>query len=397
MTYCIDTRSIHPHMAPFVASLKANLCSNDSVAYVYRGTPNDPNRAVGAKGLVDDIAIFWDGESDDYGRKCVMTSDVLIENHRDFELIEERIRQDRFTVYQSERWFKPLRIGVTIPGFLRMALPFGIKRAIRIVQLFGRGKNFYYFPLGEHAARDMARLCGIMHGDLRCLFRAPEIEFERKPCGRVWLRGGGVGKRYCLDKMRMWGYFVSPSKYDTHSVSEPLRTHSREIKVLWVGRLLDLKRVDTIVRAVGENANLKRVDDSLPTITLDIYGEGPELVRLQRMASRYGNVIRFHSSIPYSEVRKVMREHDLYVFASNAFEGWGAVVNEALEEGMRVIASWDAGATTVLLPRDCCFKSGDVRSLVKLLGKAIPKTGIGDWSADIAAKNFIKFIEEEKC
>ena len=68
----------------------------------------------------------------------------------------------------------------------------------------------------------MARLCGLMHGDLRCLFRAPKLDFERRPGGRVWLSGGvksgGVEElRSCIEKMRMWGYFVRSSEFRVKS------------------------------------------------------------------------------------------------------------------------------------------------------------------------------------
>lgn len=397
MRICIDTRSIHPHMAPLAARLNMLLSDADRLTYVYRSTPSDPNRAEGAKGLVDDIALFWDGEKDDAGRTCVMTSDILLENHRDFELMEERLQDGRLTIYQSERWFKPVCLRhYSISGFFRMILPFGIRRAIKVMKLF-KYEKFYYFPLGLHAASDMARLCGLMHGDLRCIFCAPKLQFERTPCGKIWLKGGGDGKKYCLDKMRMWGYYVEPSRVDARSAHEASKQNLQKIKVLWVGRLLDWKRVDTIVRAVGEHARLRCINNSLPEMTLDIYGEGPEKPKLQRLSEKYGPVIKFYPPIPYSKVRMVMHEHDVYVLPSNSFEGWGAVVNEALEEGMRIVASYDAGASTVLLPRECWFRAGDVEGLLKLLNTHVPNVVIGDWSAMGAAKKFIKFVEGLPC
>ena len=114
MTICIDTRSIHPHMAPLAACVRDLLPKSDSLTYVYRSTPNDPNRAKGAKGLVDDIAKYWDGNTSGAVRDTVLKSEVLIENHRDFGIIEERLRNSRLTIYQSERWFKPIDVGVLI-------------------------------------------------------------------------------------------------------------------------------------------------------------------------------------------------------------------------------------------------------------------------------------------
>ena len=102
-------------------------------------------------------------------------------------------------------------------------------------------------------------------------------------------------------------------------------------------------------------------------LSLDIYGAGPEEVRLKKMAAKYGNVITFHPPVTMAEVRAVMRRHDVYVFASNSFDGWGAVVPEALEEGMLVIGTYEAGASSALLPRENLFHCGDRRALAKKL------------------------------
>lgn len=62
-----------------------------------------------------------------------------------------------------------------------------------------------------------------------------------------------------------------------------------------------------------------------------------------------------------------MREHDIYVLASNAQEGWGAAVNEALEEGMVVVGTYEAGASAALLPRENLYHAGDWKALARLL------------------------------
>ena len=130
--------------------------------------------------------------------------------------------------------------------------------------------------------------------------------------------------------------------------------------------------MDTIIRAVGSvvsDGELSTNDHQLMTsmLSLDIYGAGPEEVRLKKMAAKYGNVITFHPPVTMAEVRKLMRRHDVYVFASNSFDGWGAVVPEALEEGMLVLGTYEAGASAALLPEDNLFHCGDWKELAKKL------------------------------
>ena len=60
--------------------------------------------------------------------------------------------------------------------------------------------------------------------------------------------------------MTLWGYFVAPSVQQSNN-----RTieQSNILKVLWVGRMLHWKRVDTIIRAVREVESTKREAEEL--------------------------------------------------------------------------------------------------------------------------------------
>ena len=73
------------------------------------------------------------------------------------------------------------------------------------------------------------------------------------------------------------------------------------------------------------------------------------------------------------KVRELMREHDLFVFPSNGLEGWGAVVSEALEEGMNVIGTFESGAPATLLPKERCASTPNL-SAKSWPGTACPET-----------------------
>lgn len=91
-----------------------------------------------------------------------------------------------------------------------------------------------------------------------------------------------------------------------------------------------------------------------------------------------------------NQVCKLTREHDVYVLSSNGYEGWGAVVSEALEEGMNVIGTYEAGASATILPKERLFHSGDYKTLAVLLEKEckgeLPPCTIGNWTAKEAAR-----------
>jgi glycosyltransferase involved in cell wall biosynthesis len=219
------------------------------------------------------------------------------------------------------------------------------------------------------------------------------LEFDKRPGGKIWAAGKNPSEsmRYCLDKMRIWGYFVAPSKSDVLPAQKANKSKQHEIKVLWVGRLLDLKRVDTIVRAIVEHANMTRVDPTLLKITRDIYGNGPEETRLREMVCGCEELIKFYPPVPITEVRNLMHNHDVYVLSSNGSEGWGAVVSEALEEGMKVIGTYEAGSSATILPEDCLFHAGDWRALLRLLQSDVPKVGIGEWTARKASELIVDY------
>ena len=111
------------------------------------------------------------------------------------------------------------------------------------------------------------------------------------------------------------------------------------------------------------------------------------------MAAKYGNTIKLYPPVPIAEVRKLMREHDVYVLSSNGYEGWGAVVSEALEEGMVVIGTHEAGSSATILPESCLFYAGDWRALARLL-LCDDKTRIGieEWTAKNASEWMISEV-----
>lgn len=385
------TDCLSPHQLPLANEL-AKIIGEDQFRFIYYTRDYSAER-IRMGWSVHEVPN-WSCYRYDCEDQCLAwlhQSDVLISGSRSSELLDiydQRTKKCLLTIYQSERWFKPWA------GFLRMMHPRFFMMSRKLFKLLNQQNGFYYFPYGIHAAHDMARLCGLLNGDLKCLFKSPQIGFHPIPGGSLWLKNGRGCKRYCLDKMRMWGYFVEPSKFDMLQVRKAGEPKSHEIKILWVGRLLNLKRVDTIVRAVCEHANLKRTDDSLPKITLDIYGMGPEESHLKKIGATHGDVVKFYPPVPIAEVRRLMREHDVYVLSSNGYEGWGAVANEALEEHMTLLGTVEAGASITMLPPELTYKSGNWHELLTLLTQKInnKRCGINKWSVSYAARFVVDFI-----
>lgn len=395
MRFVLYTDHYSPHEVPlFLACCEV---FDEAVYVVNREWPNEASRKGWSPNLCGRQTVVL-SELNDGDRSSVLKSLLTEDSVLMYGLFDNPYRciieeSPGVIIYASERWLKPK----VVSGIFHLVNPWFIAKVVRIRALMSKNTRYFYFPLGVYAAVDMARLCGLVGGDLSCLFRAPSLEFDKWPGGRISVSSRQLSvdwQRYCLDKMRMWGYYVEPTKFDALQVQEANKTKPHDIRVLWVGRLLNLKRVDTIVRAVGEHTNLKRVDNSLPNITLDIYGEGPEVCALKKIASKYDGAIRFHPFVAMGDVRGLMRSHDVYILSSNEYEGWGAVVNEALEEGMKVLCSREAGAGATVLPDECLFDCGDVENLRRKLLQPLPKIGIGPWNARNAALQLKEFAND---
>lgn len=248
-------------------------------------------------------------------------ADVVVTGNRDIQLLQPRVKANGLTFYMSERWWKPPigRLRRLHPGFARMCKDFFA---------LSRYPNFYYLPMGYYAAHDLS------------IYNA----FK--------------------DRIFQWAYFTEISKQIY------LRPDSHPIRLLWVGRMLSLKRVDTLLHAAKQ-----LLHQGIP-FTLDLVGDGPKKKNLLKLCSQFGltNNVQFHPPVPAAEVRDWMRRADIYILPSNGYEGWGAVVNEAMSEGCLVVASQEAGSARVLIKdgeNGLLFRCGDHRQLASLLARAI--------------------------
>jgi glycosyltransferase involved in cell wall biosynthesis len=113
-------------------------------------------------------------------------------------------------------------------------------------------------------------------------------------------------------------------------------------RFLFVGRLIQRKRVDLLLDAFAE---LLRHD---PTATLTIVGDGPEHPRTEATAAALKSSVRL---VGRKEGRALAAEYaqaDILVVPSER-EVWGLVVNEALAHGLYVVATDEVGSAHDLI------------------------------------------------
>ena len=105
-------------------------------------------------------------------------------------------------------------------------------------------------------------------------------------------------------------------------------------EVLFVGRLVAVKGVDTLISALPD------VLAGRPDATLTVVGGGPERDRLAELARRLdvASCVTFVGPVPHAELAKYYRRAALLVLPSRE-EGFGLVLIEALGCGCPVVAS----------------------------------------------------------
>ena len=364
MKIVLYTHAVSPHEMPLLEAIWRKHIDWD-VKYVVDGRARkELCEGWSYKFSTENIIVLDDMPKEQRGifwERLLDGKTILFYGCRENEYLDIFVQSEAVVCYVSERWLKP---SYGLPGVCHF-LSSTFRNKLRWYrQQILHNPKFYYFAEGIYAAKDMAMMCGIKVRD-----------FEKVPGAKV------------SEKIRLWGYFVQ-SAIEQRRRCRKLR---ESLRVLWVGRMVKLKRVDTIIRAIARMIKLK-VEGSRLNVQLTLVGDGPERKRLEKMAE--GLPIYFVGKKPMLEVRKLMREHDVFVFPSNAYEGWGAVVNEALEEGMRVVGSVDAGAAATMLPPECLFNGSNAKMLADILCGEIPKLGIGKWSVNAAAQQIEKFIEE---
>lgn len=168
-------------------------------------------------------------------------------------------------------------------------------------------------------------------------------------------------------KMLRYGYFPEVKHYaDREALFASKEPHS----ILWAARMIDWKHPEL---AIAVAKHLK--DKGLP-FHLNLIGGGPmeEELRASVEAAGLTEEVSFLGFRTPSEVRSYMERSEIYLMTSDRKEGWGAVVNEAMNSGCAVVADHMAGAVPTLL-RDgvngCIYRDGDAQGLCETVERLL--------------------------
>lgn len=307
----------------------------------------------GYKGKIErDYVIYYRNEKE-RAEKEIMSADAVIFGSCPNRLIEMRMKENKLSFVYSERLFKK--------AFLQRFNPKNIK-TIENRYLNFKDKNFYVLAASAYLSYDLS------------LYRFP------------------------MERIFKWGYFPEVLKSD--------ETEKIENTILYAGRFLKLKHIETVIRT----ANLLKKDKL--DFKINIVGDGPEKENLKNLVKKHNlsDCVEFLGLKNHDEALRLMSLHKIYMFTSDFNEGWGAVLNEAMSNGCAVVASSAAGSTPYLINHNengMIYKYGNYKNAYKAvkelltdkekaekLGNNARITIENEYSSAVAAERFVKAVKE---
>lgn len=306
----------------------------------------------------DYVMHFDDDNQREEVYSVVRDADVAIFGNCPEELIRIRMKENKLSFLYSERFFKK--------GIWRRFIPKTRKKIYRRILKY-KDNNMYVLCASAFLPYDLSLL--------------------------------GFPENKCFK----WGYFPKTESYNTEKLLNS-KSNGRS-KLLWVGRMIDLKHPDDAVRLAERLKN-----DGLD-FELDIIGEGVLKDNLKSIIENKGlnACVNLLGSKTPEEVRKYMEQANIFLFTSDRNEGWGAVLNEAMNSGCAVVASGAIGSVPFLIKdgkNGLIYRSGDIEDLYEKvkhlidkkekaeeLGKSAYITLTDLWNAETAAERFIKLVE----
>lgn len=299
------------------------------------------------------IESYKDNETYKRCLDIIYSADVVIVGSAPEKMIHKRIKSNKLTFRYSERIYKNWKNKLTLP--------------LRFVKYhLENSKNTYLLCASAYAAADYAKT------------------------------GNFIGKAY------KWGYFPQVKEYN--DIDEIVNSKVKN-SILWVARLIEFKHPEVAICIA------KMLKDAGYNFDLSLIGNGKLENQMKSLIETEGleDCVHMLGAMNPNDVRKYMEQAQIFLFTSDFNEGWGAVLNEAMNSACAVVASNAIGSVPFLVKNGengFIYKNGDIEDLYSKveylinnpqetaeIGRNAYKTMFDIWNAKIAAKRFIKLFE----
>lgn len=201
-----------------------------------------------------------------------------------------------------------------------------------------------------------------------------------------------------------WGYFPEFKKVDVDKLISTKKTNS----IIWVGRLIKLKHPEYCIFLANK---LKRIGVDFH---LTIIGDGPLRNKLNKSIIKNGlcEFVTLTGAVESALVRDYMDSSEIFIFNSDKHEGWGAVVNEAMNSACAVVSSKSPGSIPFLIEHGkngLVYTHGKKNDFVKfvyrllndseyriLLSKNAYYTIENEWNSEIATERLFDLMSKKR-
>ena len=273
----------------------------DDFHFVAYGDLPDFRKQAGFKNLAEEypyVVKAYTPEGKAFAADLIKTSDVAIVGAADNSVIKACVNNGVQTFLFSERFLKK--------GAWRAFIPTTRKKVKARAACYNQD-NFKVLCASSYLPYDLA-LCG-------------------------W-RGNAY----------KWGYFPELKDYDINELLSK-KSSGNTVNILWAARLIDWKHPEKSLQLA------KYLKDKGHNFHLNIigYGELEDFVNYEISKNNLSENVSFLGKKTAPEVREVMEVSDIFLMTSDYNEGWGVVVNEALNSSCIVIADSRAGSVPYLI------------------------------------------------
>lgn len=340
------------HQQPF--SMAMDELTNGNYRFIAMSQMSDARKKMGWE--LDSVPSFVIQYSDNE-KQCnelIFNADVVICACGYEQYVKTRLVAKKLVFMYSERWHKQ--------GFSLLKL---IKHIPVNFMKYNRFKNCYMLCSSSFTAYDCSK----------------SLSF--------------------LNKCYKWGYFPEFVPDDNINRKMELK-HSDQTTILFVSRLIEWKHPELPLKVIKQ-LGYEGIDCHLTMI-----GNGPmkPSLMLYIYENNLQNNVTFIDAVSPQKVREYMDQSQIFLFTSDKNEGWGAVLNEAMNSACAVVSSSAIGSTSFLLKdqkNGYIYQDGDFSDLYaktkalildrlkrERLGIDAYKTISTQWNAQEAAKRFIR-------
>ncbi len=297
-------------------------------------------------------------------QRLIDEADVVIFGGTDEECyIQHRLKRNKPIWRYSERLYKTGRYKFVSPRGLR-------KKFLDHTRYIGR--RVYLLCAGAYVA-----------GDFRMVLAYPFKKFR-------------------------YGYFPACKSYDIEQLmAGKYSRKTGRTGIFWAARMIDWKHPEVPIRLAA------KLKSEGYRFQLQMAGGGELEEAMHLLAKQLGadDVVTFLGNQNPDKVRTYMEESDIYLATSDYGEGWGAVLNEAMNSGCAVVANKAMGAAPAMIQsgangflyenknETALFET--VKSLLdqpdkrEAAGRSAYHTITSLWNAELAAERLFACMQSE--